>query len=249
MASLIRISVRSNSIKSPTELRNLYIQFRKVNLSMSHTNGAKVAPKTPFPVKKEVVIELGKSDLSSSLQVLYFYLQVFFIGDVWSIFSPNAGHVPKDSINLGQGFMNWSPPAFALKGVTDALEKVENHHYSLPRGRANLLKAISKEYSASFELGRDLDPNSEILVVPGATFGIYATFLTYLQPGDEGRVTSVPFLDCIDSRYTQKQLSSSSPTSTSMSPISPSMVVNLSTLHSDRRPIPARVKPPVTNGS
>ncbi|PLW09373.1 hypothetical protein PCASD_24930, partial [Puccinia coronata f. sp. avenae] len=29
--------------------------------------------------------------------------------DCWSVFSPASGHMPPDSLNLGQGFMNWAP--------------------------------------------------------------------------------------------------------------------------------------------
>lgn len=45
------------------------------------------------------------------------------------------------------------------------------NHYSLPRGRAALLKAVSDYMSPSFKLGRPLDPNSEVQITAGANEG------------------------------------------------------------------------------
>ncbi|BGO88895.1 hypothetical protein NBRC10512_000527 [Rhodotorula toruloides] len=105
--------------------------------------------------------------------------------DVWSVFSPLAGHVPKDSLNLGQGFMNWKPPQFVLDAHTEVLQRVETNHYQLPRGNARLRKALSKYLSPSFKLGRELDPNTEVQVTAGANEGMYAFAAAFLRPGDE----------------------------------------------------------------
>jgi kynurenine aminotransferase len=74
--------------------------------------------------------------------------------------------------------MNWSPPDWILeashKGMdTDSM----SNHYSHPRGRPRLLKALSKHYSPLFEnlvkenreLGLD-----EIVVTAGANCGMHA---------------------------------------------------------------------------
>lgn len=76
-------------------------------------------------------------------------------------------------MSLGQGFMNWPPPPFLQEAGRKALEAVESNHYSIPRGRIRLRKALSDYMSNSFKLpgGRALDPNTEVLVTAGANEG------------------------------------------------------------------------------
>jgi kynurenine aminotransferase len=83
--------------------------------------------------------------------------------------------VPPDCINLGQGFMNWAPPAW----IREASHKAQDedfmvNHYAHPRGRPRLVKAIADHYSSSFENlakeGRQLKPE-EIIVTAGANCG------------------------------------------------------------------------------
>ncbi|GAA5918624.1 hypothetical protein JCM1841_002281 [Sporobolomyces salmonicolor] len=114
--------------------------------------------------------------------------------DVWTVFSPAAGHVPKDSLNLGQGFMNWAPPKFIRDAAAEALEAVDTNHYAIPRGRMRLRQALSKYLSPTFGRGRDLDPNTEILVTAGANEGMYAMATAFLRPGDEV-ILFEPFFD------------------------------------------------------
>ncbi|POY76012.1 hypothetical protein BMF94_0735 [Rhodotorula taiwanensis] len=117
--------------------------------------------------------------------------------DVWSVFSPLAGHVPQDSLNLGQGFMNWAPPQFVQDAHADALKQVQANHYQLPRGSARLRKAISAYLSPAFKPatgGRDLDPNTEVQVTAGANEGMYAFAAAFIRPGDEVIILE-PFFD------------------------------------------------------
>ncbi|GAA97793.1 uncharacterized protein L969DRAFT_52903 [Mixia osmundae IAM 14324] len=104
--------------------------------------------------------------------------------DVWSVFSPASGYVPKESINLGQGFMNWAPPKYVRQAFDDALETVEPNHYSIPRGRIRLRQALAETYGTSlgFQDGGKLDPNTDILVTAGANGAIYAFFTAFLEP-------------------------------------------------------------------
>ncbi|KAF9506449.1 hypothetical protein BS47DRAFT_1333826 [Hydnum rufescens UP504] len=112
--------------------------------------------------------------------------------DVWSIFSPAGGYVPKDSINLGQGFMNWGPPKYVQEAAQEAIATVDANHYSVPKGRLRLRSALAKHYSPSFK--REIDPNTEIVVTSGANEGIYAFEAAFLQPGDEV-IMFEPFFD------------------------------------------------------
>ncbi|THH12218.1 hypothetical protein EW145_g149 [Phellinidium pouzarii] len=101
--------------------------------------------------------------------------------DVWSIFS--AANLPADCINLGQGYMNFSPPQWAKDAANEALSSVSGNHYSHPRGRIRLREALKKHYDPLF--GRDLDVESEILVTSGANEGLYSVLTAFLEQGDE----------------------------------------------------------------
>lgn len=81
----------------------------------------------------------------------------------------SAANLPPDCINLGQGYMNFAPPPWAREAAEQALRSVEGNHYSPPRGRPRLRKALKDFYSPQF--GRDLDPESEIVVTSGANEG------------------------------------------------------------------------------
>lgn len=116
--------------------------------------------------------------------------------DVWSIFTP--ANMPPDAINLGQGFMNWNPPDWVRNASEKAMNNdVMSNHYSHPRGRPRLLKAISKHYSPQFENltkeNRELRPE-EIVVTAGANEGMYAALLAFLNPGEEV-ICIEPFFD------------------------------------------------------
>ncbi|GAA5908816.1 kynurenine--oxoglutarate transaminase [Sporobolomyces salmoneus] len=141
---------------------------RPTSRAMSTTNR--------FPVSDRVAPELAKSS------------------DVWSVFSPLAGHVPKDALNLGQGFMNWAPADFIREAHVKALETVASNHYQLPRGSAHLRQALSKYLSPSFKRGKELDVNTEITVTAGANEGMYSFASAFTRPGDEVIIFE-PFFD------------------------------------------------------
>ncbi|KAI0669107.1 PLP-dependent transferase [Trametes maxima] len=110
--------------------------------------------------------------------------------DVWSIF--NAANLPPECINLGQGYMNFPPPAWAREEATRALASTEGNHYAPAKGRARLRKAIKQFYGTQF--GKELDPETEIMVSSGANEGLYAAWTAFLEPGDEV-IMFEPFFD------------------------------------------------------
>ncbi|KZT60222.1 PLP-dependent transferase [Calocera cornea HHB12733] len=104
--------------------------------------------------------------------------------DVWSIY--NALALPPDTVNLGQGYMNFPPPQWVKEAADEAIASTVGNHYSHPKGRIRLRKAISDYYSDQFtNLGRKLDPETEILVTSGANMGMYSVWGAFLDPGDE----------------------------------------------------------------
>lgn len=114
--------------------------------------------------------------------------------DVWSVFSPAMGHVPSDSINLGQGYMNFLPPTFIREAATAALDSLPANHYNVPRGLLRLRQAISTRLSPSFKLGRAIDPLTEILATAGANLATYSFACAFLHDGDEV-ILFEPFFD------------------------------------------------------
>lgn len=83
----------------------------------------------------------------------------------------SAANLPADCINLGQGYMNFSPPQWIKDAASEALATVVANHYSHPKGRPRLRQAIARVFGPQFGLGRDLDIESEILVTSGANEG------------------------------------------------------------------------------
>lgn len=127
--------------------------------------------------------------------------------DVWSTFSPM---VFPDCVNLGQGFMNWFPPAFVRDAMRDfAEQRVDVHHYSHPKGRFRLRKAIAEQLSSQFrkpveaiedvfdasapgalpkqrpDRDAQLDVETEVQITAGANGAIYCATTAFIEPGDE----------------------------------------------------------------
>ncbi|KAI9244620.1 pyridoxal phosphate-dependent transferase [Sporodiniella umbellata] len=114
-----------------------------------------------------------------------------FNRDVWSIFTPLA--LETKAINLGQGFMNFSPPSVIQDACREAIDKVEANQYCHPKGLLRLRKALAASYKKEFN-GRELDCETEIIVTAGANEGIFASLAGFLDKGDEVVVIE-PFFD------------------------------------------------------
>lgn len=116
--------------------------------------------------------------------------------DVWSIINETAAAVEKESgkkvVNLGQGFFSYSPPQFAIDAAKEALDVASLNQYAPTRGLPALRKAIADNYSPFF--GRDIDPETEVVVTAGANEGMYSAFTGFLDQGDEVIVFE-PFFD------------------------------------------------------
>lgn len=74
----------------------------------------------------------------------------------------------------------------------EALDRVEANQYSHPRGRPRLRNALAASYSPEF--GRQLDPETNIIVSAGANNAMFATFAGFLDEGSEVIVME-PFFD------------------------------------------------------
>lgn len=95
------------------------------------------------------------------------------------------------AINLSQGFPDFDPP----QEIMEALENVAKkgpHQYSITFGAQNLREAIAKKHGKS--IGREVDPNTEVLVTCGSTEAMICTMMSICNPGDKVMVFS-PFYE------------------------------------------------------
>jgi len=131
------------------------------------------------------------------------------VKDFASSIDSSAANLAPDCINLGQGYMNFSPPKWVTAAAEEALQVVGANHYSHPKGRIRLREAIKSFYGPLFN--RNLDVESEILVTSGANEGLsllgylaveltlqsigqYSVFTAFLEQGDEV-IMFEPFFD------------------------------------------------------
>ena len=95
------------------------------------------------------------------------------------------------AVNLSQGFPDFDPP----KAILDRLAEVAHedyHQYSITWGAQNFREALAKKQSHF--MGRDIDPNGEIVVTCGSTEAMMAAMMTVANPGDKVVIFS-PFYE------------------------------------------------------
>ena len=95
------------------------------------------------------------------------------------------------AINLSQGFPDFEPP----KEILDRLAQVTKedfHQYSITWGAQNFREALAEKQSRL--MGRNIDPNGEIVVTCGSTEAMMAAMMSVTNPGDKVIVFS-PFYE------------------------------------------------------
>jgi kynurenine aminotransferase len=70
-------------------------------------------------------------------------------------------------VALWDGKHKHTTAEFMKEAAKNSIDEIAANHYSIPKGRVNLRKAISKHYSESFNLNRALDYESEIVISSG----------------------------------------------------------------------------------
>lgn len=95
-----------------------------------------------------------------------------------------------NAINLGQGFPDFSPPAFVMEGYQK--QQTGYQQYAQLAGMPALRESLAEQYQQDW--GRNIQPQDEITVTVGATEGIYATIQALIDPGDEV-ILLEPFYD------------------------------------------------------
>ena len=95
------------------------------------------------------------------------------------------------AVNLSQGFPDFDPP----QAILDRLSEVSHedfHQYSITWGAQNFREALAEKQSRL--MGRQIDPNSEIVTTCGSTEAMMAAMMTVANPGDKVIVFS-PFYE------------------------------------------------------
>lgn len=95
------------------------------------------------------------------------------------------------AINLSQGFPDFDPP----EELTARLAEVARegpHQYAVTWGAPNFREALARKQSRF--MGRDIDPNSEVVVTCGSTEAMMVAMMTVVNPGDKVVVFS-PFYE------------------------------------------------------
>ena len=86
------------------------------------------------------------------------------------------------AINLAQGFPDFDPP----KAITDRLKEVAAegpHQYPITMGAPNFRRALAAK-TRRF-MGRDIDPETEVVVTIGSTEAMVDTIFALTNPGDK----------------------------------------------------------------
>jgi N-succinyldiaminopimelate aminotransferase len=90
--------------------------------------------------------------------------------------------VEHGAINLSQGFPDFDGPDVAKDSAIAAIRAGDNQ-YAVAIGQPALRRAIA-DHARRF-YGQELDPDSEITVVSGATEGLFSAIMGLVNPGDE----------------------------------------------------------------
>ena len=94
------------------------------------------------------------------------------------------------AVNLGQGFPDFAPPAFALDALREAASGLQQ--YAPLPGLPVLLEAVANKMSVS--LGREVSAPENVQITVGATEALFAIMQAFVGPGDEVVVLE-PFYD------------------------------------------------------
>ena len=95
------------------------------------------------------------------------------------------------AVNLSQGFPDFEPPVELPERLAQ-VTKEDYHQYSITWGAQNFREALARKQSRL--MGRQIDPNAEIVVTCGSTEAMMAAMMTVTNPGDKVIVFS-PFYE------------------------------------------------------
>ncbi|KAM6431422.1 kynurenine--oxoglutarate transaminase 1 isoform 7-T7 [Liasis olivaceus] len=115
--------------------------------------------------------------------------------NIWVEFSRLAATYK--TVNLGQGFPNFSPPDFVKDAYVEAIsgENAMLHQYTQAFGHPRLVEVLARFFGKLLQ--RDLDPLKNVLVTVGAYQALFCCFQALVDEGDEVIIIE-PYFDCYE---------------------------------------------------
>ncbi len=104
----------------------------------------------------------------------------------------NALAAQYQAVNLGQGAPDFDAPPPVIQAAVDALRSGQTAWYAPSTGTPALRQAVAEH--ARRHYGQVVDPDTDVLVVAGASLGVFFAVLGLVNPGDEV-VVFEPFFD------------------------------------------------------
>jgi len=100
-------------------------------------------------------------------------------------------------LNLGQGFPDYAAPDYVTKALADVAQSNNCllQQYTRGFGHPRLVQALSKLYSQL--IGREINPQTEILVTSGAYEALFSSIIGHVDEGDEVIIIE-PYFDCYE---------------------------------------------------
>ncbi len=95
------------------------------------------------------------------------------------------------AVNLSQGFPDFDPPKEILDRLVD-IAHIGPHQYSITWGAPNFREALAAKQSRL--MGREIDPESEIVTTCGSTEAMMTAVMSVCNPGDKVIIFS-PFYE------------------------------------------------------
>uniref|UniRef100_A0A8D0H445 Kynurenine--oxoglutarate transaminase 1 n=1 Tax=Sphenodon punctatus TaxID=8508 RepID=A0A8D0H445_SPHPU len=101
------------------------------------------------------------------------------------------------TVNLGQGFPDFSPPDFVKEAFVKAVggKDARLHQYTRVFGHPTLVKILAQFFGKL--LGREIDPLTNVLVTVGAYEALFCCFQALVDNGDEVIIIE-PYFDCYE---------------------------------------------------
>ncbi|WP_226585346.1 pyridoxal phosphate-dependent aminotransferase [Halobacillus litoralis] len=87
-----------------------------------------------------------------------------------------------DTLNLGQGNPDQPTPSHIVESLKDAAENPEYHMYPPFHGFEFFKEAISEFYKKEYDV--EIDPKTEVAIMPGSKTGLVELSQCFLDPGD-----------------------------------------------------------------
>ena len=102
---------------------------------------------------------------------------------VWHEFTPLSQQ--HGSINLGQGFPDWEPPAFVQEAMKASIYERKANQYARANAHLPLAQVLAQDYEAKWNGMIALDPVTQVATTVGCTQALFCALQGLINPGDQ----------------------------------------------------------------